>query len=104
MQQVLEPLFDPFFLDCSYGCRLHVGVPHALAQVSLAAERGLRWIVDGDIANYFHCIDHTILPRFVRQRITEEPILQLLEQWLDADMLDVSAGAESMSAHDPWWS
>ena len=37
VQQVLDPLFDPLLLDCSYGCRPLVGVPEALARVERSA-------------------------------------------------------------------
>lgn len=103
VQQVLEPLFDPLLLDCSYGCRLHVGVPHALAQVSRSAERGLGWVLDGDIAHYFDSIDHAILLRLVEQRITEAPILRLVEQWLEVGMLDDRDGAGVQEANATWW-
>jgi RNA-directed DNA polymerase len=88
MQQVLEPLFDPLLLDCSYGCRLRVGVPHALAQVQRYAERGLTWVVDADIASYFDQIDHRLLLGMVRQRIDEVPVLQVIHRWLEAAVAD----------------
>lgn len=53
VQQVLEPLFDPHLLDCSYGCRPLVGVPDAVARVARYADQGLTWVVDADIRNYF---------------------------------------------------
>jgi RNA-directed DNA polymerase len=94
VQQVLEPLFDPYLLECSYGCRLQVGVPHALAQVSRAADRGLVWVVDADIASYFDRIDHRLLLGMVRQRIDEVRVLQVLAQWLDAAVSDGLPGSE----------
>lgn len=53
VQQVLTPLFEPLFLDCSYGCRLAVGVPEAVERVARYAEQGLSWVVDSDISAYF---------------------------------------------------
>src|SRR5690349_7673145 len=57
VQQALEPLFDPLFLDCSYGCRPGVGVPEAVARVARDTDQGLTWAVDADIASYFDQID-----------------------------------------------
>jgi RNA-directed DNA polymerase len=87
VKQVLEPLFDPLFLDCSFGCRPRVGVPDALTQVSRYAERGLVWVVDADIARYFDTIDHKLLMGMVRQRIDEMPVLQVINRWLEVGTL-----------------
>lgn len=90
VQQVLEPLFDPLFLDCSFGCRPRVGVPHALAQVSRYAEQGRVWVVDADIASYFDSLDQRILLGLVRQRVDELAILRLIQQWLETGMAHTS--------------
>jgi RNA-directed DNA polymerase len=88
VQQVLDPLFDPLLLDCSYGCRPLVGVPDALARVERYAAQGLTWTVDADVAAYFDAIDHRILLALVRQRIDEAPLLQLLARWLEVGALN----------------
>lgn len=88
MQQVLEPVFDPILLDCSFGCRARVGVPHALEQVTRYAERGLTWVVDADIQSYFDTINHRLLLAMLRQRIEEVRVLQLIAQWLEVATMD----------------
>ena len=88
VQQVLEPLFDPLLLDCSYGCRPHVGVPGALARVQRYAEQGLTWVVDADVATYFDSIDHRILLGLLRQRIDDVAVLHLIGQWLAVGALN----------------
>jgi len=90
--QVLEPLFEPYFLDCSYGCRPLVGVPEAIARVERSAAQGLTWVVDADIACYFDRLDQRILMGLLRQRIDEVPLLQLIAQWLAAGSLATGAG------------
>lgn len=87
VQQVLEPIFDPLLLDCSYGCRPLVGVPDAVARVARYAEQGLTWVVDADIRAYFDSIDQRILLGLLRQRIDDVPLLRLIAQWLEAGML-----------------
>ena len=87
VQQVLQPLFEPFFLDCSYGSRLAVGVPDAVARVARYAEQGLTWALDADISAYFDSIDQRILLGLLRQRIEEPAILQLIVRWLQAGSL-----------------
>ncbi len=87
VKQVLDPVFEPLLHDCSYGCRLRVGVPDALAMVTRYAERGLTWVVDADIATYFDSIDHRILMSMVRQRIDDVPLLHIISRWLDVGTL-----------------
>ncbi|WP_298821636.1 reverse transcriptase domain-containing protein [Chloroflexus sp.] len=97
VQQTLTPLFEPLFLDCSYGCRLAVGVPEAVERVARYAEQGLSWVVDSDISSYFDSIDHSILLSLVRQRIDEPAILRLIGQWLSVGAL----GQEAESVTQP---
>jgi RNA-directed DNA polymerase len=87
VQQVLQPVFDPYFLDCSYGSRPAIGVSDALSRVERYADQGLRWVVDADIASYFDSIDHQILLTLVRHRVHEPAILTLIQRWLDAGSL-----------------
>jgi len=80
--QVLEPIFDPRFLDCAYGCRPGTGVPDALAKVARYAELGYTWAVDADIAAYYDSLDQRILMGLFRQRVAEVAVLQLVARWL----------------------
>lgn len=87
VQQVLAPLFERYFLDCSYGSRTAIGVPDAIDRVVRYADQGLVWAVDADIATYFDTIDQRILMGLVRQRIDDPAILQLLVRWLQVGTL-----------------
>lgn len=82
--QVLGPVFDPHFLDCSYGCRPGLSVADALGRVARYAQQGHTWVVDADLADYFASIDQTILLALVRQRVAEPAVLRLIAHWLDA--------------------
>lgn len=90
VQQVLEPLFDPFFLDCAYGCRPGLGVPQAIERVQRYADQGLTWVVDADISNYFESIDQRIVLGLVRQRIDDGAVMRLIAQWLSTGTIDQS--------------
>jgi RNA-directed DNA polymerase len=94
VQQVLQPLFEPFFLDCSYGSRPGIGAPAAIARVERYVEQGLTWVLDADIASFFDTIDQRILLSLVRQRIAEPLVLQLIAQWLRVGALHVAESAE----------
>ena len=98
VQQVLGPVFEPLFLDCSFGCRPHVAVPEAVERVRRYADQGLTWVVDADIARCFDAIDQRLLLHLVRQRVAEEPVLALLAQWLAAGTLHAPEGAAMLGA------
>lgn len=97
--QVLEPLFEPTFLPCSYGCRPEVGAPHALLQVDTYRRQGKTWAIHADIADFFPHIDHGLLLRMVRRRIKERDVLALIAAWLQARVLDPQAGDDASA----WW-
>jgi RNA-directed DNA polymerase len=98
-QQVLEPIFDPGFLDCSWGCRPHVGAPHALARIARYQQQGLIWAAHGDIASFFDNIDHRILLGLVRRQVKERAVLELIAEWLHAGVMGPAAESEA----GMWW-
>jgi RNA-directed DNA polymerase len=97
--QVLEPLFEPTFLPCSYGCRPEIGAPHALLQVDSYRRQGKTWAIHADIADFFPHIDHGLLLRLVRRRIKERDVLALITAWLEARVLDPRANDDASA----WW-
>ena len=80
---LITPIYEPKFLDCSFGYRPNRGVPQAVAQVTAIRAEGYEWIVDTDIENFFDTMDNRILVRFLRATIKEAPILRLIQMWLD---------------------
>jgi RNA-directed DNA polymerase len=97
--QVLEPIFEPIFLDCSYGFRPHVGAPHALARVERYRQQGKQWAAHTDIADCFDSIDHRLLLALVSRHIKERAVLELIAAWLQAGVLSDDADSEASS----WW-
>ena len=80
---LITPIYEAKFLDCSFGYRPNRGVPHAVAQVTAIRAEGYEWVVDADIENFFDTMDNRILMRFLRATIKEQPILRLIQMWLD---------------------
>ena len=89
--QVLEPLFDRQFLDCSYGFRSGRSVEDALHRVLCYRQAGCEWVFDADIANCFDTIDHRLLMRFVSETVSERAVLRLIESWLEVGVLETDA-------------
>jgi group II intron reverse transcriptase/maturase len=83
LKDLLEPIFDPFFSEHSYGYR-----PGRSAHDALRAAQTLRerydWIVDADIKGFFDNVNHDILLDLVNERISDGSILCLLRSILQA--------------------
>jgi group II intron reverse transcriptase/maturase len=93
----LDPLFDPHFLDCSYGFRRGRSVRDAVARVLAYRDAGCRWVADADIQECFENVNHKLLMYALRQRVRDRQVLELVEAWLKARVFNelggVTAGA-----------
>lgn len=79
----VEPLFEPAFLDCSYGFRPDRSVGMAVERVLAYRAEGDAYVVDADIADCFGSLDHDLLMRLVGARIRDKRLLALVRMWLD---------------------
>lgn len=80
---LLTPIYESKFLDCSFGYRPGRGVPHAVASVNAIRAEGYEWAVHIDIDNFFDSMDTHVLMRFLRVSVNEPLIIRLIQMWLD---------------------
>lgn len=80
---LISPIYEAKFLECSFGYRPNRGVPHAIAQVTTIRAEGYQWVVHADIENFFDRMDTHLLMRFLRASLKEPLILRLIQMWLD---------------------
>lgn len=80
---LIAPIYEAKFLDCSFAYRPNRGVPHAVAQVTAIRAEGYTWGVHADIENFFDRMDTHILMRFLRASMNEPLIIRLIQMWLD---------------------
>lgn len=88
-QQVLEPLWEPNFLPCSFGFRPGISLEQAVTHVQALRSRENGWVVDGDIAACFDTLDHDLLLGFLRHKIRDARAIELVQAWLDAGVMQV---------------
>lgn len=86
--RVLDDLFDRSFLDCSFAYRPGRSVQQAVERVVEARELGRLVVLDADIDDFFHSLDHHLLLRFLRETVDDEPLLRLIVTWLNSGRPD----------------
>lgn len=88
VRHVIEPIFEKEFAEHSYGFRPRRGCKDALRQVDALLKQGYVYVVDADLKSYFDTIPHDRLMSRLRERIADRRLLQLIETFLKAGILD----------------
>ena len=87
-KQVLEPIFEADFLDCSHGFRPNRSAHDALEEIRKTMNTGYQVVLDADIKGFFDNIDHEKLLGFLHQRISDRRILKLIRKWLKCGVME----------------
>ncbi len=82
--EALEPLWEPAFLDCSFGFRPERNVAMAVQRVINHRAAGDAVVVDADIQDCFGSIRHEQLMSLVSARVRDKRMLALIRMWLDS--------------------
>lgn len=82
---VLEAVYEPSFLDCSYGFRPGRSAHQALEKLQNALTKTAGgWVVEIDIRKFFDTLDHRHVQEILRQRVRDGVIVRLIGKWLNA--------------------
>jgi len=101
IRNVLEPIFERQFAEHSYGFRPGRGCKDALRRVDGLLNEGLTWVVDVDLKSYFDTIPHEGLMQRVAEHISDGRMLELLQQYLKAGVMDGMKGWEPTEQGTP---
>ena len=86
---ILESIYEQDFLDCSYGFRPERNCHQALKQLNdLVMFQPVNHIVEADIKGFFDNVDHDKLMDFIRVRIRDTTLLNLIGKFLKAGYVD----------------
>lgn len=89
VRRVLTPIYEEDFKPFSYGFRTghscHQAIEYMFKEVSF---KGLHYIIDADIKNYFGSIDHGILREFLDRRVKDSVMRKMIDKWLKAGILE----------------
>lgn len=86
---ILNLIYEQDFYPNSYGFRPNRSAHQALSQLRKECMRwGTNWIIDADIQGCFDNFDHTQMLELLRKRITDRSLLRLIQNWLEAGIVD----------------
>jgi RNA-directed DNA polymerase len=86
---VLEEVYEPEFLDCSYGFRPGRGAHDALEVIwKTTMSFGGGWVIDADIESFFDRLDHGRLREFLDKRVRDGVIRRAIDKWLKAGVME----------------
>ena len=86
-RNVLEPIFEPKFLDCSFGFRPGRSAHMAINRIKQYLELGYVWVVDADIKGYFDNITQEKLIDEVAKEVSDGSMLKLIRSFLQSGVL-----------------
>jgi group II intron reverse transcriptase/maturase len=87
--ELLEPIYEQDFCSFSYGFRPGRSCHQALHDLRQGLLRNrVQYVLDCDISSFFDNLRHDVLLSLVRKRIKDGRLLELIEQWLKAGIMD----------------
>jgi RNA-directed DNA polymerase len=89
IKKILEAIFEPDFIDLSYGFRPNRSCHDALDKVDkIIMTKPVNYVADMDIAKFFDTVDHETLMECLKQRIVDPSLLQLIGRFLRSGMIE----------------
>ena len=88
LRNVIEPIFEKEFAEHSYGFRPDKGAKDALRRVDRLLKGGYVHVVDADIKGYFDAIPKAALMTLVKEHISDQRVLDLVQAFLDQPVKD----------------
>lgn len=96
MAEILNEIYEPIFLDCSYGFRPGRDCHQAIKQLDEYIMRGkTNYIVDADIKGFFDHVNHEWLIKFLEHEIKDKTFIRYIKRFLKAGIMDKGNYQES---------
>ncbi|MCP4111153.1 MAG: group II intron reverse transcriptase/maturase [Desulfobacteraceae bacterium] len=85
---ILQPIFEEDFHPSSYGYRPGRSCHQAISKAQLFIRKyDLKYVVDMDLSKCFDTLDHKIILKSLRKRITDGSVLELVESFLKSGVM-----------------
>jgi group II intron reverse transcriptase/maturase len=89
VRRLLNPVYEEDFKEFSFGFRTgksqHQAINYMFKEVSF---KGLHYIIDADLKNYFGSINHGKLRIFLDRRVKDGVIRKMIDKWLKAGIME----------------
>lgn len=96
LNEILTVIYEPEFLDCSYGFRPGRSCHDALKEVTKTLEKKkVSYVVDADIKGFFDNVDHGWMVKFLQDRIQDPNLLRLIQRFLKAGVIEARVEYET---------
>ena len=87
--RILNAIFEPNFLDCSYGFRTGRCCHQALKQLdNIIMTKPVNHLIDADIRSFFDNVDHEWLMKMLEEKIADKNFLKIIKKFLKAGVME----------------
>jgi group II intron reverse transcriptase/maturase len=84
----LSRIFEPKFLDCSFGYRPNRSAHQAIEKIEDCLRDGCEWVVEADIEKFFDSVDRKLLLELVKEEMVDGRVLALIRLFLDTGVME----------------
>ena len=89
VKRVLEQIYEPMFLDCSYGYRENRSPHQCIDAIGRTIQqKRTNHVVEADIRSFFDRLNWEWLGKFLRHRIGDERLIRLITRMLKAGIME----------------
>ena len=88
LRMILEAIFEPIFSSNSHGFRPNRS-PHTALREVKSNFSGTIWVIEGDIKGAYDNVDHKVLLKAIRTKISDERFISLIKKSLKAGYLEL---------------
>ncbi len=87
--ELLNAVYEPDFLECSYGFRPGRSAHDALDEIGrVICRRPISYVLEADIRGYFDAIVRELLVEMIEKRVRDGSILRLIRKWINVGVID----------------
>lgn len=89
MSDILNEIYEPIFLNCSYGFRINRDCHMAInALDKIIMKKNTNWIVEADIKGFFNNVNHEWLIKFLEHTIKDKNFIRYIKRFLKAGIIE----------------
>jgi len=94
VREILQTLFEPLFLDCSYAYRPKRSARMAVEKLRNELMNKYSWVVESDISGFFDNVNHNWMLKMLERRINDKALIGLILKWFRAGILQPDGAVE----------